>query len=303
MTADGQQFYDWIIKPFEAELKQANIQTIIYAPDGQLRYIPLAALHDGKQWLIENYRINNITASSLTDLTPREYSLPTVLAAAATNSQNIKVGDRSISFGALPATKTEVEAIAALIKGTTTLIDQRFSKAEILPKMQKNTIVHLATHGHFAVGQPEDSFIIFGDGDKATLKDIKNWTLTNVSLVVLSACETAIGGKLGTGVEILGLGYQMQDAGAAASIASLWKVSDDGTNELMQKLYKNLSQKNTSSSEALRQAQIGMIRSDKKGTSSDRAGVRVVGTVPNSPDGKLSHPFYWSAFILIGNGL
>jgi CHAT domain-containing protein len=300
---DAQQLYEWIIKPFEAELQQANIQTIIYAPDGQLRYIPLAALHDGKQWLVEKYRINNITASSLTDFTPRDYSqLPSVLAAAATNSHNIKLGDRSIPFGALPATKTEVEAIATLLPKTTTLIDQQFSKNVTLQEMKRNTIIHLATHGYFAVGRAEDSFIIFGDGDKATLTDIANWSLTNVSLVVLSACETAIGGKLGSGVEILGLGYRIQDAGAGAAIASLWKVSDDGTSELMQKLYKNLSQKNISSSEALRQAQIAMIRSNKKATSSDRTGIRIVGTVPSPPVGQLSHPYYWSAFILIGNG-
>ena len=300
---DAQQFYEWIIKPFEAELQQANIQTIIYAPDGQLRYIPLAALHDGKQWLVEKYRINNITASSLTDFTPRDYSeLPSVLAAAATNSHNIKLGDRTIPFGALPATKTEVEAIATLLPRTTTLIDQQFSKNVTLQEMKRNTIIHLATHGYFAVGRAEDSFIIFGDGDKATLTDIANWSLTNVSLVVLSACETAIGGKLGSGVEILGLGYRIQDAGAGAAIASLWKVSDDGTSELMQKLYKNLSQKNISSSEALRQAQIAMIRSNKKATSSDRANIRIVGTVPTNQETQLSHPYYWSAFILIGNG-
>jgi CHAT domain-containing protein len=189
-----------------------------------------------------------------------------------------------------------------LLPKTTTLIDQQFSKNVTLQEMKRNTIIHLATHGYFAVGRAEDSFIIFGDGDKATLTDIANWSLTNVSLVVLSACETAIGGKLGSGVEILGLGYRIQDAGAGAAIASLWKVSDDGTSELMQKLYKNLSQKNISSSEALRQAQIAMIRSNKKATSSDRANIRIVGTVPTNQETQLSHPYYWSAFILIGNG-
>ena len=302
--ADAKKFYNYLIKPFEAELKEANIETIIYSPDGQLRYIPLAALHDGNQWLIERYRINNITASSLTNLRPRTYKPPKVLAAAATNSQNIKLGDRSIPFGALPATKTEVEAIATLLPNTTTFIDQQFNKAATIPKMQSNNIVHLATHGYFAIGKPEDSFIVFGDGDKATISDIGNWSLTNVALVVLSACETAIGGKLGNGIEILGLGYQIQNRGAGAAIASLWKVSDNGTSELMQALYKNLSQKNISSSEALRQAQITMIRSDKKGNSSDRGtGIRIVGTVPTNQETQLSHPFYWSAFILIGNGL
>jgi CHAT domain-containing protein/tetratricopeptide (TPR) repeat protein len=304
VKTDAQKFYNYLIKPFEKELKDADIQTIIYSPDGQLRYIPIAALHDGKQWLIEKYRINNITAISLTNFNLRAYKPPRVLAAASTNSQNIKLGDRTIPFGALPATKTEVEAIAALLPNTTTLIDKQFNKADTKNMMNRNTIVHLATHGYFAIGKPEDSFIVFGDGDKATITDIGEWTLTNVNLVILSACETAIGGKLGNGIETLGIGYQIHKQGAGAAIASLWKVSDNGTSELMQALYKNLSQKNISSSEALRQAQITMIRSDKKGNSSDRgAGIRIVGTVPTNEETHLSHPFYWSAFILIGNGL
>ena len=303
---DGQKFYNYLIKPFETELQQANIQTIIYAPDGQLRYIPLAALYDGKQWLVEKYRINNITASSLTDFAPRTYKQPRVLAAAATQSQNIKLDDQlnsSISFGALPAAKIEVEAIAALIPKTTILLDQQFNKNDTVPKMQSHTIVHLATHGYFAVGESDKSFILYGDGKTASMADIAGWTLTNVDLVVLSACETAIGGKVENGIEILGLGYQIQTAGAGAAIASLWKVSDEGTQVLMQKLYESLKQQDMSASEALRQAQIAMIHSDKQGTGSDRANIRVVGTLPNATSGKFSHPFYWSAFILIGNGL
>lgn len=64
----AQQLYNWLIQPLEADLKAADAQTIIYAPDAQLRYIPLAALYDGQQWLVQRYRINNITAASLTDL-------------------------------------------------------------------------------------------------------------------------------------------------------------------------------------------------------------------------------------------
>jgi CHAT domain-containing protein len=303
---DGQKFYNYLIKPFEKELQTAKIETIIYTPDGQLRYIPLAALYDGRQWLIERYRINNITASSLTDFAPRTYNQPRILAAAATQSQNIKLGDRPdnlISFGALPATKIEVEAISKLIPETTVLIDGKFNQNETLPRMQSHNIVHLATHGYFAVGDAQKSFILYGDGKTASMTDIAGWTLTNVNLVVLSACETAIGGKVGNGIEILGLGYQIQTAGAGAAIASLWKVSDDGTQSLMQKLYESLKQQDMSASEALRQAQIAMIHSDKQGTSGDRASVRVVGTVPNATSGQFSHPFYWSAFILIGNGL
>ena len=76
--------------------------------------------------------------------------------------------------------------------------------------------------------QPQDdaeTFILFGNGDSATLRDVKKWRLPNVDLVVLSACETGLGDNLGDGREILGFGYQMQQTSARAEIASLWKVS------------------------------------------------------------------------------
>jgi CHAT domain-containing protein len=305
VQADAQKFYRYLIEPFEKELQDAKIETIIYAPDGQLRYIPLAALYDGKQWLVERYRINNITASSLTNLRPRPRKPLRVLAAAATTSQNIKFGDTSIPFVALPATRTEVEAISALIPTTVTLFDQQFNKIDTLPKMQSNSIVHLATHGYFAIGKPEDSFIVFGDGDKATIADMKNWTLTNVELVVLSACETAIGSKVGSGIEIFGLGYQIHNAGAGAAIASLWKVSDGGTQKLMDAFYTALKTGKVSNIEALQQAQVAMITGNSEGLGEPRGQVSVEMRSRNTSIvlPKISHPYYWAAFILIGNGL
>ena len=114
-----------------------------------------------------------------------------------------------------------------------------------------------------------------------------SWFLTNVELIVLSACQTAVGGELGNGEEILGFGYLMQDAGARAAIASLWSVSDGGTQVLMNDFYRRL-RSGASKSEALQQAQIAMIKGNLTAGES----------LPNP-----SHPYYWSPFILIGNGL
>ncbi|MBD2319762.1 CHAT domain-containing protein [Phormidium tenue] len=291
----AQQMYTWLIKPFETELAELKIDTIIYAPDGQLRYIPLAALYDGKQWLIEKYRVNNITAASLTKFNKPPIATPKIFAGAFGNVN--KQG-----FSGLPATLTEVKKIADRFPNTTTLVETAFTKELTTTNSNSYTILHLATHGQLSTGDPKDSFIIFGDGEKATIKDIRTWALTNVDLVVLSACQSGLGAKLGSGVEILGLGYQMQAAGARVAIASLWKVDDAGTQALMEAFYGELKKGDVSIVEALRRAQIAMINSDKKGTdSSDRAGVRIVGTVPTSST--LSHPYYWSAFFAIGNGL
>jgi CHAT domain-containing protein/tetratricopeptide (TPR) repeat protein len=302
---DAKKFYNWLIKPFESELKQANIQIIVYAPDEGLRYIPLAALFDGQQWLVEKYRINNITSASLTDFNPHPPSTPHVLGAAATVKRDILVGDRTVSFSAIPYAKTEVENIATQLN-TTKLIDPDFTEQALTGKLNSHNIVHLATHGHFEVGQPEQSFILLGDGTKSTISDIGTWKLTNVNLVVLSACETAIGGQgdRAKGIEIFGLGYQIHNAGASAAIASLWKVSDGGTQKLMDAFYTAVKTGKVSNAEALRQAQVAMITGNFEGLGQAR-GVIEIRLRSHSADipSKLSHPYYWAPFILIGNGL
>ena len=303
----AQQLYNWLIKPLEAELKAADAETIIYAPDAQLRYIPLAALHDGEQWLVQRYRINNITAASLTELSTKPQRQMQVLAGAfATGRYSFKVGGESFDFAGLPFAGAEVENLAKTIPATTQLIDKAFTPQVTVPKMDDYTVVHLATHAAFVVGTPDDSFILFGNGDRITLRDIQNWSLKNVDLVVLSACETGLGGKLGNGEEILGLGYQMQRAGARAVVASLWTVDDGGTQALMNALYANLKKDNTTKAEALRQAQIALITGDNTALGQKR-GIFAVERIRDSSSpnaiARLNHPYYWAPFILIGNGL
>ena len=274
----GQQLYTWLVQPIDAELKAAKVQTIVYAPDGQMRYVPLAALYDGTQWLTERYQINYLTALALTPIDAPDKRSPTALTGALTQGRTITVAGATYSFGSLAYTKAEVNQIAKTIPNTKSLIDQPFNRRNLLAQMPQATIVHLATHAKFG-GTPEESFIVLGDGDVVTLREIEAWKLPNVSLFVLSACETGVGGKLGNGLEILGFGYQMQRTGSRAAIASLWAVQDDGTSVLMNEFYGAL-QKGSSKAEALRQAQIELIN-----------------------DSNYRHPLYWAPFILIGNGL
>ncbi|MEM9817581.1 MAG: tetratricopeptide repeat protein [Cyanobacteria bacterium P01_D01_bin.6] len=309
----AQQLYDWLIRPIEADLAQAEAKTIIYAPDLQLRYVPLAALHDGDQWLIETYRVNNITAASLDDLdnAPSPGGLNILAAAFTEGRHDVPVGEQTLRFSGLPFAGVEVENLAALVPGTEQRLNENFS-ADIVYEMDDYRIVHLATHAIFNPGPPENSFILFGNGDRATLADVKNWSFPNVELIVLSACETAVGDvPLGNGEEILGFGYLMQLAGADAAIASLWAVDDGGTQVLMNGFYDVLNQGGLAKAEALRQAQISLIRAGEEGRATgsgdddNRGGFELVATSSGSnlDPSDLSHPHYWAPFILIGNGL
>ena len=302
------KLYNLLIKPIENDLIQAQAKTIIYAPDGQLRYIPIAALFDGKQWLVERFSINNITSASLTDFNSRNLSQLKVLAAAFTQgSYNITVGSRQLTFAGLPFAGREVENLAAIIPNTIKLIDSAFTPTSTVSRLNEYNIIHLATHAAFVIGQPQDSFILFGDGSRVTLRDVETWSLPDVELVVLSACETGIGGQLGNGEEILGFGYQMQLTGAKATIASLWSVSDGGTQVLMDAFYAELRKGNISKIEALRRAQIALINSSNSLTTAQRGRIVTAQPTRNSlaatVSDRLNHPYYWAPFVLIGNGL
>jgi len=269
------QLYNLLIKPIETELAQFNAKTILYAPDGQLRYIPIAALYDGKQWLVEKYQISNLIAYTLFDFSSQPKNVPNILAGAFGG----KAGDRKFGQTALPATVREVQAIANSFQNSVTLIEEQFSRQAIESKFKNHNILHLATHAEFNSGAPDNSFIIFGNGDKIRLNEITDWQIPNIDLIILSACQTGVG-KLGSGVEILGFGYQVQKAGAKQAIASLWSVNDEGTQALMEAFYDELKKGDVSSTEALHRAQVALIKSKK-----------------------YNHPNYWSAFFAIGNGL
>ncbi|WP_371357280.1 CHAT domain-containing protein [Hydrocoleum sp. CS-953] len=278
----AEKLYGWLIKPIEDELTKANINTIIYAPDKQLRYLPLTALYDGEKWLVERFAVNNIIAASLTNFETQPKNQPRLLAAALTEGKyQVQIGSRQVQLR--PTTGKLVENLAETIPGTRQLINSEFSSQTTINDFNNYNIVHLDTPVALLTekegnGKPEDSFILFGDGDRITLRDMENWSF-EIDLVVLSAAETNISGRMGNGEEIVGLGYQMQNAGVETVITSLWRVNDD-SDQLMNTFYTVL-QEGKSQAEALRAAQINMI------TGKDKEG---------------SNPYYWASFILMGNG-
>ena len=312
-TEPARKLYNILIKPVEKEIKQSKAKTIIYAPDAKLRYIPIAALFDGKKWLVQRFAINYITAARLTDIKPIPRHNPHVLAAAFTKGNfNFTVANHQVSFDGLQFAGLEVNELAATLQNTTILLDRAFSKQAVIPRLNEYNIIHFATHAAFVAGEPEDSFILFGDGSRVTLRDVETWSLPNADLVVLSACETGVGEQLSNGKEILGFGYQMQQIGAKATIASLWSISDGGTQALMNNFYaaltspgETLGSRDINKAEALREAQIALITGEYKRLG-ERRGIGVQARDENnlSPTvtDRLNHPYYWAPFILIGNG-
>ena len=308
------QLYRWLIEPLESDLAESNPETILYAPDGPLRYIPLAALYDSAdpeqgQWLIERFKINNITAKSLQKLDSKPSLEPRIIAGAFADEStlySVNVGSQTFNFRGLPFAGYEVKALKELLSNIRILLNEDFSLAALKPRLRSSNIIHFATHASLvpkAVGQ---SFILFGNGEKATIEDIENWPIGDIDLVVLSACETGLGGFNNNGEQILGLGYQFQEQGARAAIASLWQVDDGGTQVLMNAFYLALSE-GYSKAESLQIAQQSLLSEDVESAGKPtKASVQVINKNPKRSAGfqkDLTHPHYWAPFILIGNGL
>ncbi|MEM9219265.1 MAG: tetratricopeptide repeat protein [Cyanobacteria bacterium P01_F01_bin.150] len=313
----AQQLYDWLIAPIEADLTAAGLDTIIYAPDGPLRYIPLAALHDGEQWLAGRFRINHITAASIDDLSRPDRTQPVVLAGAFSDpsvSHDVTVGDRTLPFNGLPYAGEEVKSLEETLPNINAHFDNAFDLESLKPLIGAYNILHFATHAAFLPDYPINSFILSGNGKTVSLQSLREqWNFSGIDLVVLSACETGLGGYDNNGEQILGLGYVFQEKGAKAVMASLWQVSDRGTQTLMDAFYAALNN-GYGKSEALQRAQQALITGDQtilvNPENSARGERGATLEIIDSHTGRslthgstLSHPYYWAPFILIGNGL
>jgi len=313
----SKQLHDIIIPPdLQAELKANKIENLVFSLDSVTRYIPMSVLFDGNQYLLEKYAISNLISADLIDVKDR---LPS-------DTQSIKVIAAGVSqkfedFAPLLNVPVELDAIVKSSQsGSGIFAGKRLLNAEFTSKTLRNNlsgynILHIATHGKFVPVDANASFLLLGDGTKLIIKDIKNAIddLYQVHLVVLSACQTALGDKGEDGVEISGLSYYFLNGGAKAVIASLWSVNDDSTSQLMKRFYANLAkgtaQAPMSKIEALRQAQLGLLRSNESGQESDQRGnfvsveVRPIENVQPAKKNNFAHPYYWAPFILIGNGL
>jgi CHAT domain-containing protein len=269
----SQQLYDLMLAPLISDLAVAKTKTLVFVLDGVFRNIPMSVLYDGDKYLFEKYNLA---------LTPGLQLVPPQDATVRMRSE-VLIGGISESrqgFAALPGVKPEIESISQLLPARK-LLNAEFNSQLVASNLVASNapIVHLATHGQFS-SKAEDTFILTWDGrlslDRLSnlLKDRGTRSDNAIELLVLSACETAAGDNRAT----LGLAGVAIRARAKSTIASLWSVSDEATQDLMISLYQNLATKKLGKSESLRQAQQ---------------------TLMHNP--KYRSPYYWAPFVLIGN--
>ncbi len=278
----AQQVYDWLIRPFASELQAAKIETLVFIQDGILRSIPMTALYDGKQFLVEQYAIASTLSFSLIDPTQLEQRSLRVLGFGLTKSSTIG----STVFAPLSFVKTELDRITKTLPGSKEFIDAAFTIDRLKQELTQNAfpIVHLATHGKFGIDS-RDTFLVTGkqvqnDNEKLTMNQFYQILQTvgkPLELLTLTACETAVGSDR----DALGIAGISLQAGAKSAIASLWQVDDRATAELIGQFYQNLSQ-GMGRAKALQTAQKSWLQA--------HADTR-------------QHPGYWAALMLVGNWL
>lgn len=307
----AQQFYDWIIKPAEAELKKNQIDTLVFTLDRQLQSIPMSVLYDGEKYLIEKYAISeilglNFDSSDRLDrsnrpdrpdrsLQPNELKIMAAGLSEIPPSLPKPIRD---NFQPLNYVDDELGKIEALrddgIK-VVTLKNNKFTVSNFNTRLNEDkfSVIHLATHGQFSVN-PQSTFLLTSGGPTGEstnglirVNDLADLFRTRgqirldaIELLVLNACETAAGDELAT----LGLAGTAVRAGARSAIASLWVLDDELSVGFTKTLYEKLRQPDFTKAKALQQAQRELLRD------------------PQHPQYR-RHPRYWSPYVLAGNWL
>jgi CHAT domain-containing protein len=269
----AQQLYDWLVRPIETELRRQKISTLVFVPDSSLRTIPMAALHDGADFLIAKYAVALTPGLTLTDPHPLNREQIRFLATGLTKSVQ--------GFPPLPYVAEEMDSIRTLYTSQQ-LLNQDF----VAPQMERELregrygVLHIATHGKFST-DANDSFLLTFDG-KMTMSQLDRliglyrFRENPIELLTLSACQTGVGDDRAA----LGLAGVAIKAGARSALATLWFINDEASAALISEFYRQLRNPAISKAVALQRAQTKLL------------GDRVY-----------EHPAYWSPFLLLNNWL
>ena len=266
------KLYEILIRPLEAQIEANSPKHLAIISTGKLRYIPFETLYDQQtdQFLLQKYPIHYLTRISSRSLTPSLVSTSSLKALSLANPQPTQQE--------LKGTEAEAKYLQDNFPGSETYIGTGATLDTFKTQAPRFSILHLGTHGCFNLnGCPklgmEANTILFANNEQYDIANAALLGLKNTELITLSACQTAKEANA-DGKEISGLAYVLERAGAKAVIASLWNAEDKTSSAIMTQFYNNIKE-GMSKSEAMRQAKLSQIN---------------------------LHPWFWSPFILIGDG-
>ncbi len=267
----AQTLHGWLMAPLEQNLQAASITTLVVVAQGSLRTIPLGALHDGRQFVVDKLAVAVTPSLEMTDPPTASRPKGTLLSVGLTESVE--------GMAAPQYADAEVQAIRTLYGGRL-LMNKQFSTATLEEEIKDQDvgIVHVVSHTVVA-NDPRESFVLAHDGritmDRlAQLVGLQQYRQQPLNLLTLSACETPADDDRAA----LGLTGIAVKTGARTALASLWIAEDETTSELITEFYRQLQDPGTSKAVALQRAQQKILAQRGHG-----------------------HPSYWAAFLLINN--
>ena len=312
----AKELYKILIGPIQADLDQLRAQTLVWSLDGTLRYIPIAALYDGKHYVVENYNVVTFTPASVPFLRSKP-DLGSLSAVAMGISLKYQDG-----LNPLPSVVSELDDIVKdpAVQGAvgvlpgTILLNGQFTEKGMEDQLGgQHTVVHIASHFVLQPGDDSQSYLLLAGKDSegtgyhltvADFRDNQNLSLIDTELLTLSACETGVSSLASNGREVDGLATTAQLKGAKAVLSTLWPVNDSSTGELMADFYRRWAGGGgkVTKVEALREAQLDLLlgKSTAASGANDRGFSSEGSNELPSPRG-FSHPFYWAPFVLMGN--
>ncbi len=273
----SQQVYGWLLQRAETQFKNKGVNNLVFVLDGFLRNIPMAALYDGKDYIIKKYGITIAPGLQMIKAKPLTEQNFKVLAAGVSLEQIID----NKTYPEIIKVNTEINQLGEKFKAKI-LLNQAFTINNFTNQIYSNkfSVVHIATHGEF--GSTLERTYIVAWGQLITAANLNKLLLissqkgsNNIELLILTACETAKGDERAT----LGIAGLAVRSGARSTLASLWRIDDSSSVILVNEFYKQLkSNPKLTKAEALRQAQIKLL------------------SQPNS-----DAPYKWAPYILVGN--
>jgi CHAT domain-containing protein len=298
----ARHLYDLLLRPVERMARSAGVRRLVLWPDDALRYVPFAALHDGKNYAMEHMAIQMYGESPATEL----------LAGAGNDTTTVRgfgITQAVGGYAALPAVAEELcsvvrgpiqglasggvnceaDVLNGGVRGAGPLPGEGYANASFTEQLlgsllgapRSFSVLHIGTHFSLRPGNALRSFLLMGDGGKLTLDRLAALDFSGIELLTLSGCQTALGGaRTEDGREIEGLSALLQRRGATRVLASLWQVEDYSTSVLMREFYQRQFVSRTTGAEALRQAQLAVMR------------------LQSSDGRRYEHPYFWAGFSL-----
>jgi CHAT domain-containing protein len=307
----AQALYQSLIGPVVGDLEAADARTLVLSLTDVLRYVPFAALYDGKQWAVQRWAVSQVVLGA------DQRAEPSRVAWKVAGLGTTRAID---TFSALPGVEQELRGIVRTDGSTsgalpgTIALDESFDRAR-LERALREPVVHVGSHYVFRPGDESNSFLLMGDGSRLTLAAIGVLNFRNTELLTLSACDTASGGGTDErGAEVEGLATAVVRRGAQAVLATLWPVADPSTAQLMQRFYALRSDKEPiGRGQALRRAQLALLEGSGPQPGAPAQVTRAAEVqrapgaasplppAPKDPARPFDHPFYWAPFVLMGN--